>query len=216
MSYLTTTLPQRRVLETGYKRLDTLLRVCTTAAWIVVQVPLHGIKVYMPIFLISLAASFASAQFAAHRDLFPFPLNYTQAIAFEWVYIGTLAMAGVKRGKWFFVVLLSGAVTSVVYIMLYAASRYGLLAQIKAVLPQEAIPALAIVVSLVLILAHSLPLTMVNVVYGFLIHSHIKETAEQQAELDARIYCSYGCGYWSKSEPAVRGHKAQCPNNPKG
>lgn len=215
MSYSAATLPARRIIETGYKRLDSLLKLITTIGWIVLQVPLHGIKVYMPIFLISLSAAFASAQTAAHRDLFPPPFNYMQAAAFEWVYIGTLAMASVKRGRWFFVVLISGALTSVVYIALYAAQKYHFLQQIADVLPSNFAPFLAIVVSTLLILAHSLPLTFVNVVYGFLIHAHIRQAREEQAEIDARIYCPYGCGYWSKSEPAVRGHKAQCPNKPK-
>jgi len=215
MSYLTATLPARRVIETGYKTLDKCLKFFTTMAWIAIQVPLHGIKIYMPIFLISSAAAYASAQFAGHSGLFPFPLDYAQAFAYEWVYIGTLAMANVKRGRWFFVVLFAGALTAVLYITMYSAAHYGLAAQIDAILPTDAKPLWHIFITLVLILVHALPLTFVNVVYGFLIHQHNRELADTQQELASRIYCSYGCGYWNKSEPAIRGHKAQCPNKPK-
>lgn len=214
MSYSAATLPARRVIETGYKTFDSFLKLVTTIAWVAFQVPLHGIKVYMPIFLISTAAAFASAQFAGHSGLFPFPLDWAQAFAYEWVYIGTLAMANVKRGRWYYIVLGAGALTAVMYITMYSAYHYHLSAQIDAILPNDAKPAWHILITLVLILVHALPLTFVNVVYGFLIHQHRRETADTQRELDARIYCPYGCGYWSKSEPAVRGHKAQCPKKP--
>jgi len=214
MSYATATLPARRIIETGYKTLDSLLKIVTTVTWIAVQVPLHGIKIYMPMFLISTAAAYASAQFAGHSGLFPFPLDYMQAFAYEWVYIGTLAMVGVKRGRWYYVVLGAGALTAVMYITMYSAYHYELAQQIDAILPENARPVWHILITLVLILVHALPLTFVNVVYGLLIHQHNREIADKQREIEARHYCPYGCGYWSKSEPAVRGHKAQCSKRP--
>lgn len=208
MSYYAPSLPAPRRLETGYKTLDKFLRLVSTAIWVALQVPLHGAKIFPPFLLISVPAAFASAQFAAHREVFPFPLNWAIGIAFEWVTLGTLAMASTKRGRQFIIVLASSAITAVVYIMMYTASRYGLLGQIEAVMPAGAKPGLALFVTLVLIVVHSVPLTVVNVVYGFLIHAHLKEIA-------SRIYCKYGCGYFSDSEPAVRGHYAQCANKPK-
>ena len=208
MSYNTAMLPAPRVLNTGYETLDKVLRVFTTAFWVVLQVPLHGLKIFPPFLLISVPAAYASAQFAAHHNVFPFPLNWAIGGAFEWVTLGTLAMSATKRGKQFLIVLASSASTAVIYIMMYAASQYGLLRQIEDVLPLGAKPILALLVTLVLIIAHSVPLTGVNLVYGLMIHAHLKEMAD-------RIYCKYGCGFYSTSEPAVRGHYGQCPNKTK-
>lgn len=207
-------LPERKNVLTGYILIDRILRFITTLYWITLQIPIHGLKVYPPIILLSFAAAFASAQFAIHRNVFPFPLNWFQAIAFEWVYIGSLAMASTKRGKWFYRVLIAGAGTAVIYITLYAATRYGLSFLIRAALPMNVIPLWSLITTVLLILAHGMPLTLVNVVYGFLIHSHLVEQADKQAELDKRIFCPFNCGYYSTSEPAVRGHRAQCPNKP--
>lgn len=207
MSYQGAILPAPRRLETGYKTLDKFLRGVSTAIWIVAQVPLHGAKIFPPFLLISVPAAFASAQFAAHKGVFPVPLNWAIGIAFEWVTLGTLAMSSTKRGKQFVIVLGSSAATAIVYIMMYTASRYGLLSQIKDVLPIDWQPALTLLITLMLIFVHSVPLTAVNVVYGFLIHAHLKE-------INSRIYCKYGCGFWATSEPAVRGHYGQCPNRP--
>lgn len=208
MSYNIGTLPAPRQLVSGYKTLDRYLRVVSTIVWVALQIPLHGVKVFPPFLLISIPAAFASAQFAAHHNVFPVPLNWAIGAAFEWITLGTLAMSGGKMGKRFYMVLGASAVTAVVYITMYASEQYGLLTQVQAVLPNSAIPYLRLLVTIVLILVHSVPLTAVNVLYGFLIHEHLKE-------LNSRIYCKYGCGYFSTSEPAVRGHLGQCPNRPK-
>lgn len=207
MSYASATLPAIKQLKTGYETLDKSLRIVTTALWLVLQLPIHAIKIFPPVLLIAVSAAYASAQFAAHRDVFPFPLNWAQAIAYEWVTLGTLAMASVKRGKQFYIVLGCSAVTAVMYILMYTASKYGMLSQIKAVLPTSAAPYLELLITIVLILVHALPLTVVNLVYMFLVHTHL-------GELAARIYCKHGCGYWSVNEHMVRGHLAQCVNRP--
>src|SRR5258706_12273476 len=109
----TLTFPERKIVETGYRLIDRILRFATTIYWIALQVPIHGLKVYPPVVLLSISAAYASAQFAAHRNVFPAPLNWFQAIAFEWVYVGVLAMARVKHA-WFKRVLWTGATTAVV------------------------------------------------------------------------------------------------------
>lgn len=207
MSYRIASLPAPRVWNSGYEILDRCLRLISTVYWVVLQIPLHGAKVFPPFVLISIPAAYASAQFAGHHNVFPFPLNWAIGGAFEWVTLGTLAMSSVKRGKWFYVVLGSSAVTAVVYITMYTASQYGLLTQVQAVLPADWQPVIALLVTLVLIGVHSVPLTAVNVVYGFLIHAHLKELAD-------RIYCKYGCGYFNTSYAAVNGHYSQCPKKP--
>jgi hypothetical protein len=198
-------IPERANLNTGYKKLDSILRVFTTAYWIAIQVPAHGIKVYPPVILLATSAAFASAQFAAHANVFVWPLNWFQAISFEWVYIGTLAMSATKRGKWFYTVLVAGALTSVVYIVLYAALKYNVWAQLSALLPDQYIAGVKLVLTVALVLAHGIPLTLVNIVYTFLIHQHTQEIA-------ARHYCPYGCGAFFDSERAMSGHKAHCVN----
>lgn len=203
MSYGIGTLPAPLRLDTGYKTLDSFLKIVTTAYWIALQVPVHGAKVFPPFLLISIPAAFASAQFAAHRDVFPAPLNWCVGIAFEWVTLGTLAMSSTKRGKQFAIVLGSSSLTAVVYIMMFTASKYGLLAQIRDVLPLTWHAILELFVTLILILVHSIPLTVVNVVYGFLIHAHLKDLAD-------RIYCKYGCGYFATTNAAINGHYGQC------
>lgn len=202
MSYAGT-LPARPQLTTGYGTIDRILRFVTTAWWLAVQIPIDGIKIFPPVFLLAIAASYASAQFAGHHNVFPYPLNWAQAVAFEWVYIGTLRMAASQKGRWFFVVLLSGAATSVIYITLHAAASYGIMGQVRALLPIEWYPFVQLLVTAILIMAHGVPLTAVNVVYGFLIDQYLRER---------QFPCPYGCGAAFRSEPALRGHKGQCKN----
>lgn len=201
-------IPTAPVLRTGYKILDSILRVITTGYWVIVQIPVHGLKVYPPVVLLAISAAYASAQFAAHANVFAFPLNWFQAVAFEWVYIGTLSMSSTKRGRWFYMVLAAGATTSVIYIVLYAALQYGFWVQLKSLLPADWINLVKLVLTLALIVAHGVPLTLVNVVYTFLIHQHTQEIA-------SRFYCVYGCGAWFDTERAASGHKAHCVNKPK-
>lgn len=208
-------LPKPPTIATGYRWLDPPLRLASTLYWVLVQVPVHGLKVYPPVLFIAATAAYASSRFAEHHGVFPAPLSWLLAIAFEWVYIGTLALSGAKKSRWFYVVLLSGAITSVTFIMLHAAARYGIMADLLALTPAESHTALRLVVNIVLVLAHSLPLTSVNVVYGFLIHQHNAE----QAEIDKRA-CPYGCGYVVPADAAspshvLRGHLGQCPNKPR-
>src|SRR5262245_15104476 len=209
---LTMSLPQPPTITTGYRWLDKPIRLITAIYWLLVQIPLHGIKVFPPIFLLALSASYASAQFAAHHNVFTYPLNWAQAIAFEWVYIGALAMAQ-QRGRWFFAVLIAGALTSIVYITLYAADQYALMGQVKALMPANWFPLFRLVITFGLVLAHSVPLTTVNIVYGFLIHSHLRDLAqrENECQLREKFTCPFGCGASFLSEPALRGHKAHCP-----
>jgi hypothetical protein len=211
-----TALPAPPTVQTGYRFLDVPGQFMATVWWALTKVPLHGLKVFPPVVLLALSASFASAQFAGHHNVFPFPLNWAQAVAFEWVYIGTLAMVQSKRNVWFYVTLGAGMLTSIIYITLYAASVYGVMGQIRGLTPPEWFPTLQLVVTLGLVIAHGVPLTTVNFVYCLLVHNHVKQTrvAEEAEALLNQHTCPYGCGARFKSEPALRGHKAQCPNKP--
>lgn len=202
-------------ITTGYRWLDKPLRFITALYWIVIQIPVQGIKVFPPVLLLALSASYASAQFAGHHNVFTYPLNWAQAIAFEWVYIGALAMAQ-HRGRWFFVVLIAGALTSVCYITLYAADQYAVMEQIKVLMPAGWFPAFRLLITFGLVLAHGIPLTLVNVVYGFLIHSHLRAQAhlDQERAQREKNTCPYGCGASFLNERQLSGHKAHCPNKP--
>lgn len=207
------TMPQPARISTGYRWLDAPIRFVAAVYWLLIQIPVQGIKVFPPVLLLALSASYASAQFAGHHNVFSYPLNWAQAIAFEWVYIGALAMAQ-QRGRWFFAVLIAGALTSIVYITLYAADQYAVMGQVKALMPVDWFPLFRLVITVGLVLAHGVPLTTVNIVYGFLIHSHLRDLAqlENERQLREKFTCPYGCGASFLSEPALRGHKAHCPN----
>lgn len=159
------------------------------AWWAIVALPWHAIKVYPPVLLIAASAAFASAQFAAHRNIFPPPFNWMQAIAFEWVYLGALAIAGARRNRWFIVTVLAGALTSMLYMFLHSAERYGLLAQATA-------PGWLIFFAA----CHAVPLTLVGVSYMLMLHKH---------EQGASVTCAT-CGRSFESENALNGHKRSC------
>lgn len=173
--------------------------------WALIALPWHAIKVYPPVLLIASSAAYASSEFAAHRGVFPEPFNIMQAIAFEWVYLGALALAGGRRGHWFYVTVGAGALTSALYMLLHAADRYGLL--LLADSPGWRLFYAA---------CHAVPLTIVGVSYMLMIHTHVQDTADK-AEKDAqaaeqkRIESRYGCSvcsHWhGSSVQAFYGHK---------
>lgn len=173
--------------------------------WAMIALPWHAIKVYPPVLLIASSAAYASSEFAAHRGVFPVPFNIMQAVAFEWVYLGALALAGSQRGPWFYATVATGALTSALYMLLHAADRYQLL--ILADSPGWRLFYAA---------CHAVPLTLVGVSYMLLIHSHVQATeerAERKAEADEeqrlkmRFACS-ACSHWhGASLQAFYGHK---------
>ena len=62
---------------------------------------------------LAVAAAFASAQFAQHYTIFPWPLAWLIGIAFEWLYLGSLAMsAALRRSRYFRPVNLGGMIVS--------------------------------------------------------------------------------------------------------
>lgn len=172
-----------------------------------IALPWHAIKVYPPVLLIASSAAYASSEFAAHNKVFPEPFNVMQAIAFEWVYLGALALAGQRRGLWFYTTVGFGAFTSALYMFLHAADKYGLLA--LAATPEWRIFYAA---------CHAIPLTLVGVSYMLLIHVHLqdvlsKEEAQSEAEA-AIVQCRY-CGIECKNQQAEYAHFRTCPKHPK-
>jgi hypothetical protein len=210
-----TTLPQPAVVTTGYKHLDRVLRFISTLVWVFLQIPWSGIKLYPTVFLLAISAAYASSQFAGHRGLFPFPLNYAQAIAFELVYLGAIAMAH-STNKWFKPVVISGALTSASYIVLYALQHYQVMHQIQTLIVPSWYPVFSLSVTIILAVVHGLPLTGLGLLYNFLIHQHLREIDEQEKErlLREKFTCPYGCGASYVSERQLSGHKAHCPNKP--
>lgn len=175
--------------------------------WWFIDLPWHGLKVYPPVLLIAASAAYASSKFAEQHGIFPFPFNIMQAIAFEWVYLGALALAGNKRGFWFYATVLLGAFTSALYMFLHAATQNQWLEQFTG---PDALFLFA--------LAHALPLTMVGVSYMLLIHVHVqdeqeKQAAHEQAERD-KVTCKY-CGQVCKNQAAEYSHYRTCPKHPK-
>lgn len=175
--------------------------------WSVFSLPWHAIKVYPPVLLIASSAAYASSEFAKQHDIFPTPFNIMQAIAFEWVYLGALALAGNRRGPWFYTTVGFGAFTSALYMFLHAADKNGWLAGFTSPLAL-----------FLFALAHALPLTLVGVSYMLLIHVHAQDEqvkAEQEAEQEAaRVQCPY-CQEWKRNQQAVWSHYRTCVKHPK-
>lgn len=160
--------------------------------WMLVAVPWRGLGLYSPQALLALPAAYASSQFAAHYGVFPFPFNIMLGIAFEWVYLGTLAVAGAqKRNTWYVVVNAVAVLTSIAYVTLHAADRYQLFGQ-----PDR-------MMLWFFALMHGVPLAGLNFFYGLLVHSHLKAIAEEDAK--TKYKCEI-CGLGFPSEPAKRGH----------
>ncbi|HRC56163.1 MAG TPA: hypothetical protein PKU97_09580 [Kofleriaceae bacterium] len=176
--------------------------------WRLFALPWHAIKVYPPVLLIASSAAYASAQFAAQHGIFPFPFNVMQSVAFEWVYLGALALAGNRRGLWFYTTVGFGALTSALYMFLHAATQNSWLAQFAG-------DPLA---QFLFALAHALPLTLVGVSYMLLIHVHLQDE-QQKADADAkaaaaRVTCRY-CGAPCRNQAAEWSHYRTCPKHPR-
>jgi C2H2-type zinc finger len=160
--------------------------------WALVALPWHAIKTYPPVFLLASAAAYASSEFAAHHSVFPFPFNIMQAVAFEYVYLGAIALASTQRSFWFYSTVLSGAITSMLYIFLHSADKYGLLDQ-----------ASGNVWLFLFSLAHAVPLTLVGVSYMFLFHAHTRQLDEETRRVAHKCpVCGKGFG----SQSALDGH----------
>jgi hypothetical protein len=170
--------------------------------WMLVAVPWRGLGLYSPQALLALPAAYASSQFAKHAGVFPPPFNIMLGVAFEWVYLGTLAVAGtLVDNTWYKVVNGAGVFTSVIYVTLHAAERYGLL---------ESLTGWGWKLAFSII--HGVPLAGLNFVYGLLIHNHATLVAQHAAS--TAFKCPYGCGAGFKSAAACNGHQKGCPSKP--
>jgi hypothetical protein len=109
------------------------------------------------------------------------------------------------------VVNLVAVLSSVIYVTLHSAERYGLLDTFGSAGWLWAFS-----------LIHGLPLATLNFFYGLLVHSHLKgiaeeEAAEQQAAAAAAAAVAHKCdwcGTGFASPAAVNGHKKGCPSRP--
>lgn len=174
--------------------------------WRLFALPWHAIKVYPPVLLIASSAAYASSEFAKQHEIFPVPFNIMQAVAFEWVYLGALALAGQRRGLWFYTTVGFGAFTSALYMFLHAADKNGWLSSFT--------DPLAL---FLFALAHALPLTLVGVSYMLLIHVHLQDEQDKAEAEDKRlaaiVKCRY-CGIECKNQPAEYSHFRTCPKHP--
>ena len=175
--------------------------------WYLIAIPWHAVKVYPPVLLIASSAAYASSEFAKQHEIFPFPFNVMQAVAFEWVYLGALALAGNQRGLWFYTTVVFGALTSALYMFLHAANQNGWLLNYTGPLAL-----------FLFALAHALPLTLVGVSYMLLIHVHMQdEQAKEDAEnkrLSLVVNCRY-CGIECRNQASEYSHYRTCVKHPK-
>lgn len=183
--------------------------------WWSAQIPWRGLGLYSPQALLALPAAYASSQFAAHHNVFPFPFNIMLGIAFEWTYIGTLAVAGaLSTNKWYKAVNGAAVFASIVFVTLHAADKYGLLESLTS-------PAWMLFFSLI----HAVPLAGLNFVYGLLVHNHLgaiakyeeaerkeekkkeeEERKRREAEEAAVRYKCLTCGAGFPTTNALNGH----------
>lgn len=176
--------------------------------WRYVQVPLFGVLRYGPSVLLALPAAYASAQFAMHHTIFPEPLAWMVGIAFEWMYLGTLAMSSaLKSSQWFRRVNLLAVGTSILYVTLYAASKYGALdGMAGAKLWGYHIGGMLL---WLFSLIHAAPLAGLNYMYNSLIHEYHQEQQRQDDELAERVQCPH-CGEQRKNQASLYRHYREC------
>jgi len=166
--------------------------------YMLVSLPWYAIRTYPPIFLIASSAAYASSQFAAHKGVFPAPFNVMQAIAFEWVYLGAIALAS-RKTLWFYATVSAGAFTSMLYIFLHSANVYGLL---------DGLPPVWL---FVFAMVHAVPLVVVGLSYMVLFHVNARATHDEAAQTAHK--CDW-CNRGFKSPSAVNAHKQFCPKKP--
>lgn len=176
--------------------------------WAFFSVPWEGIKIYGPQFLVAIPAAFASSQWAADLNIFPKPFNYLVGVAFEWIYMGVMAMAGsMVSKKWYYTVILSAGFSSMLYVFLYSAKVYGVTETWNTTNWKIFFAAV-----------HAIPLSGLNILYGLLIHSYRLQEALQESLKE--FQCSI-CGWLPKtpSAKALNGHMkthSASGNNPAG
>lgn len=169
--------------------------------WMLVTVPYRALGLYTPNGLLAIPAAYASSQWAAHRGVFPPPFNMMLGIAFEWVYLGTLAVAGaLPRNRWFVTVNAIAVVSSVIYVTLHAADKYGQLDKLTSSGWQWTFAVI-----------HGLPLAVLNFCYSMLVHTYLRHVNETEALVAHK--CPW-CGQGFKSPAAVNGHQKGCPQKP--
>lgn len=187
------------------------------AIWRYVKVPAFGVLRYGPSVLLALPAAYASAQFAMHHTIFPSALAWMVGIAFEWMYLGTLAMSSaLKNSTWFKRVNYLAVSTSILYVTLYAAGKYGALDGME----QATLNGVQVGGALLWLFSiiHAAPLAGLNFLYNNLIHEYHQEVQaeeEKQAEADAaKVNCQY-CGLECRNKQAEYSHYRTCPKHPK-
>lgn len=173
------------------------------AIWTYLKVPAVGALRYGPSAALAVAAAYASAQFAQHYTIFPGWLAWLIGIAFEWLYLGSLAMsAALRQSKYFRPVNIGGMVVSIIYGTLYAADKYGVLSGVVDA------QVLGVPVAWLFALLHAAPLAGMNFLYNSLIHEYHKE---QQAEADkTKVKCGICKRGWETMN-GFNGHKRGCP-----
>lgn len=178
--------------------------------WRWITVPTIGALRYGPSLLLALAAAYASSQWAQHNTVFPVVLAWTIGIAFEWLYLGSLAMSSALRNsRYFKPVNFGGMIVSILYGTLYAADKYGMLQPLIAAHPS---------VLWLFAVLHAAPLAGMNLLYNSLIHEyHSEQRADAEAIAAAeaaRVHCRY-CGQACKNQAAEFSHFRTCPKHPK-
>lgn len=165
--------------------------------WILVQVPWHGALTHTPSLLLALPAAYASAQFAMHASIFPWPLAWCIGVGFEWIWLGSMAISNDLRKDrhWFDIVNGFAVGVSILYVALYSATQYGVFGD-PTVLPLG----WKILFSIV----HAAPLAGLNWVYNKLTTLH---AAQVQVENDATKFRCPDCGRGFPSQASLDGHK---------
>lgn len=180
--------------------------------WQYIKLPIFGALRYGPSILLALPAAYASAQFAMHHTIFPELLAWMVGIAFEWMYLGTLAMSSaLKNSQWFRRVNVLAVGTSILYVTLYAAGKYGALdGMAEAQVNGYQVGGMLLWLFSII---HAAPLAGLNYMYNSLIHEYHQEQQRSEEADAARVQCPH-CGEWRKNQQSLYRHYRECSKRP--
>jgi hypothetical protein len=144
-----------------------------------VKAPIIGAWRWFPLFLLTTATTYGSAEFGQQHNLFPMLVAWCVAVGVEWTYLSGLAYADQTRShKYVWPMIVVGALTSGLYGTLFVLGQYG-------VIPNQPDKQTA----LWLALAHVVPLIALLFCYTIVKRQYSKERQAQDdflAELDRR------------------------------
>ena len=131
----------------------------------------YTVKQWGAVAAITTAVLWASVQFNTQHDIFPLYVAIPVSVGVTWTYLSGLAFAtAITKASWrSHLMIVIGALTEALFGMLYVASKFNLIEE----KPQG-------VTALALVLAHTLPLILLLVIYTYCKRAYLTELYETQ------------------------------------